>query len=335
MEKIFVITFLFPISILTINAQWVGTTAHSTIYGRFDATYPTIGSGYFALKTNNANEQSGGLTIQYLHQGNLNDGILLNHNGSVGIGTITPATNSKLDVFGGISVAGQRALDSDENRILIGDLASGDGLRTLSLWSGDQERLFISSSGDIAIGSNQPTSKLDVRGTISAIQNQGNQVSIQTSTNRWDLDVDESFANNFRLRNITNGTVPFMVTTSGIVGIGTVNPDPNHKLSVNGSIRSKEVRVEANWPDFVFYDNYKLRTLEEVEQHIKEKGHLPEIPSEAEVTENGINVGEMNAKLLQKIEELTLYMIDMNKQVRQLKSENQELKQKVNRLENE
>ena len=65
------------------------------------------------------------------------------------------------------------------------------------------------------------------------------------------------------------------------VGIGTTSPDPNYMLSVNGSIRSKEVKVEANWSDFVFYDNYKLRTLEEVEQHINEKGHLPEIPSEA------------------------------------------------------
>ena len=119
------------------------------------------------------------------------------------------------------------------------------------------------------------------------------------------------------------------------VGIGTTSPDPNYMLSVNGSIRSKEVKVEANWSDFVFYDNYKLRTLEEVEQHINEKGHLPEIPSEAEVTENGINLGEMNAKLLQKIEELTLYMIDMNKEVKQLKSENQELKEKVSNLENE
>ena len=121
----------------------------------------------------------------------------------------------------------------------------------------------------------------------------------------------------------------------GVVGIGTTNPDPNFNLSVNGRIRSKEVKVEANWSDFVFYDDYKLRTLEEVEEHIKENGHLPEIPSEADVTENGINLGEMNAKLLMKIEELTLYMIDLNKEVKQLKSENQELKEKVKSLENE
>ncbi len=128
---------------------------------------------------------------------------------------------------------------------------------------------------------------------------------------------------------------PFFFDSNQNVGLGTSTPDPNFKLSVNGSIRSKEVKVEANWSDFVFYEDYELRTLEEVEKHINERGHLPEIPNEAEVTENGINLGEMDSKLLQKIEELTLYLIDMNKQMQQLKSENQELKEKVNRLENE
>ncbi len=125
------------------------------------------------------------------------------------------------------------------------------------------------------------------------------------------------------------------------VGIGTTNIG-SYKLAVNGSIRSKEVKVEANWSDFVFFKDYELRTLEEVEQYINEKGHLPEIPSEAEVAENGINLGEMNAKLLQKIEELTLYMIDINKQIKsqstkmdQLKQENSELKKEVCALKND
>ena len=116
----------------------------------------------------------------------------------------------------------------------------------------------------------------------------------------------------------------------------------NVELRLDGKLISSEVKVMTNvWSDFVFETDYELRTLEEVEQHINDKGHLPEIPSEAEVTENGINLGEMNAKLLQKIEELTLYMIDVNKRVKtqaaeieNLKSENSELKEKVNSLEN-
>ena len=134
----------------------------------------------------------------------------------------------------------------------------------------------------------------------------------------------------------TNNLVERMrITSQGHVGIGTTNPDPNFKLSVNGSIRSKEVKVEANWSDFVFYDNYELRTLEEVEKHIAENGHLPEIPSEAEVTENGINLGEMNAKLLQKIEELTLYLIDQSKQIQAQQTEIEALKNRIDQIKTE
>ena len=103
---------------------------------------------------------------------------------------------------------------------------------------------------------------------------------------------------------------------AGKVGIGTTKPSA--KLSVNGKIHTKEVRVDlklSDWSDFVFYDNYNLPTLEEVENHIKEKGHLKNIPSAMEVDKNGIYLGEMDAKLLQKIEELTLYTIAQEKEI--------------------
>jgi len=113
---------------------------------------------------------------------------------------------------------------------------------------------------------------------------------------------------------------------NGNVGVGVLNP--TNKLDVNGTIHSKEVRVDMNgWSDFVFKKEYNLPTLEEVEKHIAEKGHLQNIPSEEEVLKNGINLGEMNAKLLQKIEEMTLYMIEMKK-------ENEKQNQKIMILEN-
>lgn len=132
-----------------------------------------------------------------------------------------------------------------------------------------------------------------------------------------------------------------VIEHDGKVGIGTTSPDA--ELAVRGTIHTQEVKVDMNgWVDFVFKSDYELRTLEEVEEHINEKGHLPEIPNEEEVKENGINLGEMNAKLLQKIEELTLYMIDMNKQLKsqskrmvQLEQENSQLKRKVSDLKNE
>lgn len=111
---------------------------------------------------------------------------------------------------------------------------------------------------------------------------------------------------------------------NGFVGIKVSDPtcelDVNgsikgKKLDINGTIRSKEVKIEATgWSDFVFNKDYKLLSLLEVENHINEKGTLPDIPSENEVKEKGINVAEMQAKLLQKIEELTLYVIELKKE---------------------
>ena len=102
------------------------------------------------------------------------------------------------------------------------------------------------------------------------------------------------------------------------LGIGTPGSD-SWKLAVNGKIRAKEIKVETGWADFVFYDTYMLPSLEEVEDHIKKNGHLKNIPSADEVEKNGILLGEMNAKLLQKIEELTLYLIQQNKEMKVLK----------------
>lgn len=95
-----------------------------------------------------------------------------------------------------------------------------------------------------------------------------------------------------------------------------------HKLTVCGSIRATEVVVEAGWCDFVFKKDYKLRSLQEVEAFIKENGHLPEIPKEEDITKKGVPVGEVEAKLLQKVEELTLYVIELNRK-------NMELEKKI------
>jgi len=123
-----------------------------------------------------------------------------------------------------------------------------------------------------------------------------------------------------------NYTAKMVVSLNGNVGIGILNP--KNKLDVKGTMHAQEVKVDMdwNWPDFVFKKNYKLPTLKEVEKHIAEKGHLENIPSEEEVLKNGINLGEMNAKLLQKIEELTLYMIEMKKENSEMKKENAEIK---------
>jgi len=112
----------------------------------------------------------------------------------------------------------------------------------------------------------------------------------------------------------------FTVQGDGKVGIGVENP--TEALEVKGTICAKKVRIEVkDWADFVFSKDYELPTLESVEQHIGEHKHLPGIPSEKEVTENGIDMADMQAKLLQKVEELTLYVIEQDKKIKDLQSQ--------------
>jgi len=121
----------------------------------------------------------------------------------------------------------------------------------------------------------------------------------------------------------------FLLNNTGAVGIGTGStPIPaTAKLAVNGKILATEVQVAlvANWADYVFNDDYNLKPLAEVEEFIKENKHLPDVPSSSQVEKTGVNLGEMDAILLKKVEELTLYMI-------QLQKENVELKEKVENL---
>ena len=112
----------------------------------------------------------------------------------------------------------------------------------------------------------------------------------------------------------SSDTQVFVMDKFGKIGIGTLSP--KEQLSVNGKIRAQEIKVEAiNWPDYVFAQEHKLVPLQEIESFIKTNQHLPEIPSAKEVEKNGLSLGEMNAKLLKKIEELTLYLIEKDKQL--------------------
>jgi len=125
---------------------------------------------------------------------------------------------------------------------------------------------------------------------------------------------------------------------AGNMGIGTQDTR-GYKLAVSGNMIAESVKVQLRsaWPDYVFANDYKLPSLEETEKHINEKGHLPGIPSASEVKANGIDLGEMNAKLLKKIEELTLYVIkerNMNRQNQDLlKKQDEKIKLLSERLD--
>lgn len=118
------------------------------------------------------------------------------------------------------------------------------------------------------------------------------------------------------------------ITYSNKVAVNTYSPMGNYELAVNGEIIAKEVNVQlaGPWPDYVFEKEYDLAPIEQVRDFVNTNKHLPNVPSAKEISENGVNLGEMNATLLKKVEELTLYIINQNEQVKVLKQEVEDLK---------
>jgi len=147
--------------------------------------------------------------------------------------------------------------------------------------------------------------------------------------------IDGGSGHNFVVLTRTSGTgafnKSFVVRSNGNVGIGIENPA--EALAVNGTVHAREVVVDnSGFPDYVFEDNYDLKPLSEVEKQIKAHKHLPGIPSAKDVAANGVNVGELQAKLLEKIEELTLHMIAQEKSLVDLRAQNDQLKAQIQKL---
>jgi len=217
-----------------------------------------------------------------------------------------------------------------------------------------QHRMRIGSNGNVGVGSLFPDNKLTIRDDNPFVDIQSAEDGQKTGIwmryrnssyagakfyystidavtyidNLYPNHVGSSYDSlNIRSNNGQGELVSrlFVHGTSGDLGIGTTDPK-GYKLAVNGNIRAKEIKVEiSNWPDYVFAKDYTLPSLAETEKHIKEKGHLTGMPSAKEAETNGIDLGEMNAKLLKKIEELTLHLIYKEKEIDKINSKVEQL----------
>ncbi|HEV8284260.1 MAG TPA: hypothetical protein VGQ09_08110 [Chitinophagaceae bacterium] len=148
-----------------------------------------------------------------------------------------------------------------------------------------------------------------------------------TATNggtRYQLDQQSGGGTNYWTQSATN-----IYYTSGNIGIGTTDPG-SYKLAVEGTVGARKVKVtQAPWADYVFEKDYRLLTLPEVEKYIQQHKHLPDVPSASEVEKDGLDLGDNQALLLKKIEEMTLYIIDINKKLEKVLQENNELRKKL------
>lgn len=156
--------------------------------------------------------------------------------------------------------------------------------------------------------------------------NEPNPLSIKLlpMTYDWDLIVGNNYMS-------SEGNLAIKATANGYVGIGT--PTPTERLSVAGKIRAQEIRVEASpWPDYVFEEKHPLMSLDSLESFVTVNKHLPNITPAKSVVEHGVALGELNRQLLQKIEEMTLYLIQQNKGMKVLNNEIKGLKDEIQAL---
>jgi len=277
-------------------------------------------------------------TDNFSTEGDLN--VVMTQGGNVGIGTSSPG--APLHVLGTsfvgetgsgflqVGTPGGSHLRFDNNEILA---RNGDSPSRLYLqyWSGDLS-LCDDNSGRVGIGTTSPQAKVHITdGGDVNLGGGGELVLGATSGANVGMDGNEIQARNngsssHLFLQASGGDVLMVPNETGQVGIGITSsanmPSDDYLLAVDGKIISEEVRVEisGSWPDYVFAEDYALMPLEAVEQHIVMHNHLPGMPSAETVANEGIELGDMQRAMMEKIEELTLYVIQLRKEIELLKA---------------
>jgi len=199
-----------------------------------------------------------------------------------------------------------------------------------------QNNLVLRSSGNVGIGTDTPGTLLELKA-----QNKPTRLKLQADTDQntfitftpntgAEYQYNVGYDNTNDIFSITGNCFPstsgLHITHSGNVLIGkTSQANSDYKLDVNGKIRANEIKINTTGADFVFESTYNLKSLAEVEKFISDNKHLPEISSASEMNKNGVDLGDLNMKLLQKVEELTLYTIEQQKRIEKLEKQVQQL----------
>lgn len=177
-------------------------------------------------------------------------------------------------------------------------------------WANGVNKIFYACPQvNVGIGTNNPLVKLDVRGTAYT-----NSLAINTNPTALDSKL-------FHLKSTYSLSSP-TYGASTIFLIENIER-PIFQINNDGKVRTREVIVnlDSSWPDYVFQPNYSLRSFEELRAYIYQNKHLPNIPTATEVENGGINLGEMNKLLVEKVEELTLYILELEKRVSSIEQE--------------
>jgi hypothetical protein len=258
-------------------------------------------------------------------------------------GNVAFAGGTKLVLWNDVTTPQKLSIGMDANADMWFNNAGGQGGAGFTFYTGNGgnsapvARFKITKEGNVGIGTPTPSAKFEVWGDIRAYRDGSDGINAQlyfanAANNRaWNWQLASAGDSAFWGYDGTSWGEKLRIQQNGNVGIGTTNP--TQKLSVNGTVRAHEVIVDTGWSDFVFDESYKLTALSETEAFVKAEKHLPGIPSAKEVAENGISVGEMQAKLLAKIEELTLHQIAEAKELATVKSENDSLRRRMTELE--
>lgn len=184
--------------------------------------------------------------------------------------------------------------------------------------------------GNLGVGTANPAQKLHVVGNRIRLGNAGNTRFVDLRIDGAGNDIN-SVGQDLFIRSMNNEDVYINSQPGdGRVGIGTTTIPNGYLLAVDGNVICEEVRVQlsGNWPDYVFAKNYELKPLHQVEAQIAKIGHLPDSPSASEIEESGIELSKMVTIQQKQVEELFLYVIELNKKIERLEEENRKLKNK-------